>query len=642
MRLAVALAAAMLAAPAAADGFVTSVDDPSVLARLEAGGFDLGSALGAPGAGDLATLSARSPGWRFVVGTVTADVAQLRAEMADGGRKLLEVTDDNIGRIIDPRWLTSEAARMRLVGIVNRMDKADFHRLQGEANCGEARLLYRLAYDFRAKGRRFASRMPFSVNVVYNVAADADGGCAAAALLWKAGVDTVVDAGWLAGGPLAKDRLTLRQIELNAQIVRLPAGLETSFGGQAAYLMRVFAVTDGTLAPKPLENTPDFARIAADPALKRTLVDYVAAHAAAIDEGVYALPPPLLADKAISWSTFGSIRRGNRPFAALLGEADLAGVEFGSLPHFGDARSLIARLDNSTCQGCHQAGATAGFHFIGRDEASASPLNRIAVGFSPHFAADLPRRQMWLDAVAADHQPNAYRPLSAAPPADWSSGDPDFASAGPGQPCSLPDDKGYAERWTCAEGLECRAIASVSDAPARMGQCLLPLGSTQLYSGQACLAGTIATNVAAPFNDRYRIDSQFAAFAPSISREAYNCRPPEIGVPGGLAYRACTPAERDFAGFRPGKPVPREICGLVGGKAFDKCAASNAFDECLGAATVRGNRQTCSATMPCREDYICQDLPPDTPKLARVKGYGFCSPTYFVFQMRIDNHPTPW
>lgn len=634
--------AALSAVVAQADGFVTHVDDPKILAAIEKSGFGFADALGAATAADLKALAKASAPWREFVATVGGDIAALRAEMAAGGRKLLEVTDDNIGRVMDVRWLTSEAARLRLVGVVNRMDKADFHAAAGERDCGETRLLYRLAYDFRAKGKRFASRMPFSVNVVYSVPPDADGGCAAAALLWKPGVDATVDAGWLTGGPLAKDRLKLRQIELNAQIVRLPAGLETTFGGQAAYLLRVFALAEGRLSPKPLENTPDAPRIAADPALKGALVDFVVANASAIDQGVFKLPTPLLAEKAISWSTFGSLRRGNRPYAGLLAETDFAAADFSVLPHFRDAKGLIARLDNATCQGCHQAGATAGFHFIGRDDASASPLNRIAVGFSPHFSAELPRRQMWLDAVAGGHQPNAYRPLSAAPPADWSAGDPDFAPAGPGQPCSLAGDGDYAERWACAEGLQCRSIAAVSDAPLAMGQCLLPTGSAKMYSGQACLAGTISTWTGQPFNDRYRVDSQFAAFAPAISRDAYNCRPPVIGVPGGLTYRACKEADRDFAGFKQGQPPPDEICGLVGGKAFDKCAASNAFDECLGAATVRGNRQTCSETMPCREDYMCQALPPDTPKLARVKGYGFCSPTYFVFQMRIDNHPTPW
>ncbi len=635
--------ALLASAPAVADGFVTHVDDPKVLAAVEISGFGFGAALGAPDAADLGTLAEQSAAWRDFVATVTRDIGSLQAEMLAGGRKLLEVTDENIGRVMDPRWLTTPAAHLRLAGVINRADKADFHRAGGEDDCGEVRLLYRLAYDFRAKGKRYASRMPFSVNVVYTVPSDPGGGCEAAALLWKPGVDSVVDAGWLTGGPLAKDRLKLRQIELNAQIVRLPAGLETTFGGQAAYLMRVFTLDNGTLTPKPLENTPDAARIAADPQLKQSLVDYVTANAKAIDEGVFELPSTLLAEKAISWSTFGSIRRGNRAYAEALVPADLAGADYSELPYFKDGAALIRRLDNSTCQGCHQSGATAGFHFIGRDDASASPLNRIAVGFSPHFSADLPRRQEWLDATSRGYAPNTFRPLSSAPPADWSSGDPIYLPAGPGQPCvPKAGEEDWAVNWSCAAGLECRSIATASEVGEPMGQCLLPQGSKAMYSGQACLSGAIATDKARPFNDRYKVTGQFAALAPAISRTDYNCRPPEIGVPGGLAYRACTRADRDFTAFKPGKPAPNEICGLVGGKAFDTCAASNAFDECLTAATVRGNRQTCSADMPCREDYMCQDLPPDTPKLARVKGYGFCSPTYFVFQMRIDNHPTPW
>lgn len=39
---------------------------------------------------------------------------------------------------------------------------------------------------------------------------------------------------------------------------------------------------------------------------------------------------------------------------------------------------------------------------------------------------------------------------------------------------------------------------------------------------------------------------------------------------------------------------------------------------------------------------MCQALPPDLPGAARVaQENGFCSPTYFVFQMRIDGHPDP-
>ena len=176
----------------------------------------------------------------------------------------------------------------------------------------------------------------------------------------------------------------------------------------------------------------------------------------------------------------------------------------------------------------------------------------------------------------------------------------------------------------------------------KLAQCLLPPKSEAMFSGHPCLTGEIESNESQPFNDRMKITGQFAAFAPAISRTDYNCRPPKIGVPGGLAYRACTDKDRNFAGFKQGKPMPNEICGLVGGKKFDVCVATNNFDQCLGGAVNRGNRPACSADHFCREDYMCQAMPPDTPGIEKVKGIGFCSPTYFIFQMRIDNHATPW
>ncbi|MFK0691592.1 hypothetical protein ACFX5Q_25815 [Mesorhizobium sp. IMUNJ 23033] len=163
-----------------------------------------------------------------------------------------------------------------------------------------------------------------------------------------------------------------------------------------------------------------------------------------------------------------------------------------------------------------------------------------------------------------------------------------------------------------------------------------------MFSGHPCLTGSIASNERQPFNDRYKITGQFAAFATDISRTAYTCRPPKIGVPAGIAYRGCDDKDRAFAAFKAGKPMPSEICGLVGGKKFDTCVATNNFDQCLGGAVNRGNRPACSTDHFCREDYMCQSLPPDTPGVAKVKGIGFCSPTYFIFQMRIDNHATPW
>jgi hypothetical protein len=56
---------------------------------------------------------------------------------------------------------------------------------------------------------------------------------------------------------IEKAAMTFKQLELNAQIVRFPSGQETEFGGQAAYLMRIFGIDGDTVTEKGLENTPD-------------------------------------------------------------------------------------------------------------------------------------------------------------------------------------------------------------------------------------------------------------------------------------------------------------------------------------------------------------------------------------------------
>ena len=92
---------------AEAEDFVTFVDDPAILAALEGKGYGFAGLFGIEGEGDLATLSAKSPAYKKIVDIVGADVASLRAEMKAGGRPLYEVTDGNVGRVIDMRWLTN-------------------------------------------------------------------------------------------------------------------------------------------------------------------------------------------------------------------------------------------------------------------------------------------------------------------------------------------------------------------------------------------------------------------------------------------------------------------------------------------------------------------------------------------------------
>lgn len=628
----------------AAENPVMIVDDPAVLAALDAKGFGFAGIFDVDGEDNLKTLYDKAPAYHAIVDTVASDIAALRAEMKAGGRTLYEVTDGNVGRIMDMRWLKTGAARFRLVGVVNRLDRHDFAALEGDKSCGEVRFIYRLAYSFKKGGKVLASRLPFNFNAVYSAAADADGGCVGVAGRWTPQLDETVDAGWLTGGPLERAGLTFKQLELNAQVVRFPSGQETEFGGQAAYLMRIFGIEGAAVSEKPLENTPDTARLSQDAALKKELADYVSANVAAIDLGVYEIPDAFLAKKIISWSTFGSARQANHPFTQLFQPKEFASLDYSSPKLVRTPEALVERLDNGACQGCHQAGSTAGFHFIGLDDKTTSPLNRIEVGISPHLHAEIPRRQAWLRATQDGKQPNRYRPLSFAPPATWTdTGDVDYVPAEMAMPCLMPDDaKRFGATWQCGGGTVCTPLATASGVRTTLAQCLLPKDSPKMFSGHPCLTGSIASNATQPFNDRYSITGQFAAFAPDVSRAAYTCRPPKIGVPAGIAYRGCDDKDRAFTAFKPGKAMPSEICGMVGGKKFDICVATNNFDQCLGGAVNRGNRPACDAEHFCREDYMCQSMPPDTPGISKVKGIGFCSPTYFIFQMRIDNHATPW
>lgn len=644
MRMAAALVALLAWLGGARAGEpVLYLDRPILLSGLEERGYGFGALFGVDGRSDLEELYDEAPAYRSIVDTVAADLGELRQEIKAGGRPLHETTAVEAGRIMDMRWLKSRAARLRLVGVVNRLDRRDFHELRGDTGCGEVRLIYRLAYSFRkdGKGKVLSSRMPFNFNAVFDVEPDADGGCQGVALRWTPGDDERADIGWLTGGPLDRARLRFRQLELNAQVVRFPSGQEPEFGGQAVYLMRIFGIDGERTFELPLENTPDTARLSEDAALKADLAAYVRDNAAAIDQGVYAIPDRFLARKAISYSTFGNAREVNHPFSPLLAASDFSGIDFSGGRLVRSPEALVERLDNGTCQGCHQSGATAGFHFIGLDDKFTSPLNRIEVGISPHFHAELPRRQAYLEGVAGGREPNRFRPLSFAPPAEWKDGEVAYETAGLSMSCLTPDDaRKFAGGWQCGEGTVCTALARVGGARVGLAQCLPP-PEAQTYSGLPCLEGEVTSSADLPFKDKYPL-TQFAAFATKASPADYTCRPPRIGVPGGLAYRQCNEKDRAFASFKPGGEIPPEICGLTGGKKFDLCVATGNFDECLAGAVQRGNRSSCDAGHFCRDDYICQAFPPDTPNVAKVKGVGFCSPTYFMFQMRIDNHTTPW
>jgi len=117
------------------------------------------------------------------------------------------------------------------------------------------------------------------------------------------------------------------------------------------------------------------------------------------------------------------------------------------------------------------------------------------------------------------------------------------------------------------------------------------------------------------------------------------------------------------------KKIPNELCANQGGNGFDVCAATGNSGACLKTRVARAVLDSCYPGNFCREDYICQKFPdyhlikkadytrkrrgkmvnqssPEKIKgktiaTLRAQNIGFCVPTYFLFNMRVDGHPSP-
>ena len=144
---------------------------------------------------------------------------------------------------------------------------------------------------------------------------------------------------WLMASALNLNNLRFKQLELNAQIVRFPSGLETEFAGQALYLLRIYGLTEDQdtleLVETPLENTPDVQGLNKDSSLKESFVEWTNSNISAIDNGTHLIPERFLATEAISYSTLGIHRRANKPFDALFDEKTLSKIQMptGKLPN---------------------------------------------------------------------------------------------------------------------------------------------------------------------------------------------------------------------------------------------------------------------------------------------------------------------
>ncbi len=710
MRWTIALAAALLARAVAAEPVTVNVLDVPTLHALEENGFSLGEQLGGAHTSTTSDLYAGNALYKSLADTIgkplahdartdqlpqaipqglgdIPDMVRLIRNFEDKGKRSANDTkggyfirhlsnnsqypyaveyDGDEPRHFDSRWLNSRFGEMKLVAVVNRMDRAD----QDPATCGEVRFIYRLSY----RTQKSSSSLPFFFNLVRAYPKQPD--CRPFARRWL-GAQTAATL----KNTVLRD-LAFKQIEVNFQSLRFTSGYMHDFGGQAMYMQRIFRVDAGRLVPITLENTPDVLAVERNPSLLSRFVEFLKLgdNLAKLDNGtlIVDFDPAFLAKFAVSWSTLGRARTANKPYSRLFQgkEGLLQSLDISRLKYIKSHEALVERLNNLTCMGCHQMSGTAGFHMLGyADQQFSHHFNRQQLPLSPHAYAEIARREAYVAALAAGRKPNTFRPHSAFPAAAWPAANlPTFKKATVGEMCTTQGV--FAGAPSCVAGSVCQRTVTSRAQNVLFGECTVRGGRAS--AGGVCWKGEVNEVASLPagrgpipaynlfaFQDKWKFGGSAYTGA---EMSGLRCVLPQSGAPLGRSSRDCTAAEENFAGVDALSPPPH-LCANQGGNGFDLCAASGNSGACLETRVVRGMLDTCSPTRTCREDYICQKFPdydkisardygntkngvrvnlssPDKINGATIRALhqrevGFCVPTYFLFNMRLDGHVSP-
>lgn len=583
---------------------VVAVTDPVALAALEQRGFAFGNWLGltTPGRASNAALAqpeaASSQGYLSIIRVLEADLNAVKAADPHAGVEVHRYPH----RLFNARWLRAETAHFELIGVLNRLDRVPFRA----GSCGETRLVYRLAYTTSVANTSVSSRLPLTLGVEIDVPVP-EGGCAAVARRWvpPKALRGAELAAWLTSPSAPLDAsaawaqpATSHRLVVNIQRVRWPSAVRPDLGGHAEYLMRSFEPKSERreYSPAPLENTPR-EDLASHPQLRSELLGWLRepANLGAIDAGTLVLPEKFLAKTALSVTPRGLARAQNRPFSRIFRDEDFAQLDFSAFTRVRSAKGLLRRLDQASCQGCHEARSIAGFHLLGDDPLDNPTGNSLASGNSPHLSGELERRVQLL------------RALASAQSADFSQPFPERnRHAGYGAHCGFGADPTFRS-WDCAPGLVCRSYDSPTGDV--VGQCL---PATPRAAGDPCESGPIAPNVN-PLRDRVgRVERDDC-------RSNAVCNKNAVGFPGGMCTEDCSSLSDS------------STCGAIAVlEPFNACVArGRPFGECLESHVRPAGLRSCSASEPCRDDYVC----------ARTERGGACIPPYFVFQLRVDGHP---
>jgi hypothetical protein len=525
------------------------------------------------------------------------------------------------------------------------------------------------------------------------------------------------------------------RIELNIQVFRRETSEASNhgMGSTAAYVIRVFRWDNDKFVPSYLMNQIDRQRLLglADDGnscptprlpgdMRATFVNWLRQPNVVrdIDNGTLVIPFDYLACRAISNSPGGPVRSGNSPYwkneadgDTVITDPELRSIiAAGAQPPtmFRTADDLRLRLAELSCTGCHQTRAIAGFHFPGEDRGGAFSANAVHLPGSPHFYGDQPRRIDFLKLLAAGHEPTpadyllgyASRPLNRYRAALAST----QLIGGWGAVCLIPSALGETQRqWTCRPELHCEQQYVSSNAPG-LGTCV-PKDNKQV--GDPMQAGTVSSPKFG--EDLYQRTNPRPVLE---ARDVLIDPPANMSVPPPNSYyvahqeyydgditgagkvgkeRAITIRDAKTGGFPSGMLRLSECtglhgeatCGLVASTGFTDCVRSvsrqHPLSECFTRNTSYSGLRACSASSPCRDDYIClksmgydaktapglyraraqlvagrtgydptldfgQQMP-GSGWLARNGGRGdqrgVCIPPYFVFQFRSDRHPNP-
>jgi len=656
------LALALLNAAAEADPLERglAVSDPLVMRHLEAHGFRIDCLIPHVSSSDECRRGSTSdaignpflhPPLKQVAGTIKQRILEAQTDSLEA-RGLANAYGFPVNFFDDPR------ATLALVGVVNRLDRGfrppRIRSAKREDFCGEVRFIYRFGYVEARSGAQYASRLPLTLNVVMRAKTKANPlSCAEIAQSWDrfgsvqplsfvADTDTAATvAASLVEGPLARvSRANFDRIELNMQIMRIPAAEKKDFGTHAEYLLKVFNFDSDTkqFVESKLENQIDRylgvcratdklcqALILQNPRFKQKLAKlkqflFSDRGLYDLDQGTLIIPSQFLSFSGVSVAPGGESRFRNGPINPFLGsksqcagkarssficpdELDqaLAALDkiAGRAGLIKSPRGLIARLNDVSCTGCHQTRAIAGFHFTGADTAGNMRANEILVPGSAHFFSDLPRRRAIMAEIGKGTSLAAIdfsRGFAARPQMRFRADLADTALFdGWGAPCdtlagTAKADPSFAP-WSCGKGLVCRPFMKSPINPER-GLCvsasgieigdILEEGSVTWAEGQ--VAKDVYRRDFPPYNRNGAQADPYDAAPMSTKLSLYlRKRLGDLKIANASTYLGAQQQfwAQDKSGGFPGGMVRVKCCRNLPGSATCGKVAATGFNDCL-------------------------------------------------------------